>query len=94
MALKLEIPGRDMDLATKKRPGLRCKVFKLWCLIHKDEQARADNDHICTDCIKRGGPAKQTARRHGRMMANLGGLGIPKWKRPAYRQPVRGRKVA
>ena len=92
--LSLQIPGRDIDLKTRRRPGLRCDVFKIRCMIHANEQARADNDHICTACIRRGGPAKQTARRHGAMNVDLRGLDIPRWKQPTYRQRVRGRKVA
>jgi hypothetical protein len=97
MALNLKIPGRDIRQKTRRRPGLHCRTFKIWCMIHASEQKAADNDHVCKACIRRGGPAKQTARRHGAMNVDLRGLDIPMWKRPrkpAYRRPVRGRKVA
>lgn len=97
MVLRVKIPGRDIGLKTRRRPGLYCRTFKLWCMVHASEQKMADNDYVCRGCIRRGGPAKQTARAHGAMNVDLRGLDIPTWKRPrksAYRRRVRGRKVA
>jgi hypothetical protein len=95
--LDIKVPGRDIGLKTRKRPGLWCRTFKLWCMVRGSPQGAADNEYICRDCIKRGGPAKQTAHRHGEMNVDLRRLGITMWKRPrkpAYQRRVRGRRVA